>query len=52
MFLRKGYPMLSLRELETFILKNKHLPNVPSAAEVKKDGVDLGRNGLKTLKED
>lgn len=46
----KGYPMLSLRELETFILKNKHLPDVPAAAEVKKEGVDLGEMDSKLLK--
>jgi hypothetical protein len=45
----KGYPMLSLPDLEKFILKNKHLPNVPSAAEVKKEGLDLGETNAKLL---
>lgn len=45
----KGYPMLSLLDLEKFILKNKHLPNVPSAAEVKKEGLDLGETNAKLL---
>jgi hypothetical protein len=45
----KGYPMLSLPDLEKFILKNKHLPNVPSAAEVKKEGLDLGETSAKLL---
>ncbi|HMI02909.1 MAG TPA: hypothetical protein VK541_10530 [Pedobacter sp.] len=46
----KGYPMLSLRELEAFIVKNKHLPEVPAAAEVKKEGLDLGEMDSKLLK--
>lgn len=36
------YTLPPLAEVEKFIAKNKHLPNVPSAAEVEKDGVDLG----------
>lgn len=35
------YDLMSLSELERFILKNKHLPNVPSAAEVKEKGHSL-----------
>lgn len=37
-----AYTKLSLPELEQFILQNKHLPNIPTAAEVSKDGVNLG----------
>lgn len=36
------YQLMSLKETETFIKQNGHLPNVPSAAEVEKDGVQLG----------
>lgn len=37
------YKLMNLYELESFINKNKHLPNVPSANEVEKQGnVDLG----------
>ncbi len=32
----------SLYQVEKFIQKNKHLPNIPSAAEVEKDGLLLG----------
>jgi hypothetical protein len=32
----------SLTEVATYIEENKHLPNVPSAAEVEQNGVDLG----------
>lgn len=36
------YNLKPLSEVEAFITKNKHLPNVPSAAEVKEDGIALG----------
>lgn len=39
-----GYQLPGLQYLETYIQQNKHLPNVPSAAEVAKEGVDLGEN--------
>ncbi len=38
----KDYKLLPLDELERSINKNKHLPNIPSAAEVEKDGISLG----------
>ncbi|WP_316815846.1 hypothetical protein [Pedobacter nyackensis] len=45
----KDYPILPLNELEMFVSKNKHLPNVPNAAEVKKDGIDVGEMNAKLL---
>ena len=36
------YKLPTLFEIEQFIKENKHLPNVPSASEVKEDGIDLG----------
>ena len=45
-----SYRLASLKQVETFIQKNKHLPDVPSAAEVKKDGLDLGDNQAALLK--
>ncbi|PSL34557.1 hypothetical protein [Chitinophaga ginsengisoli] len=36
------YKLPSLAELEAYIKANKHLPEVPSAAEVAKDGQDVG----------
>lgn len=36
-----GYIRMPLSELETYILKNKHLPDMPSANEVQKQGVNL-----------
>jgi len=38
----KNYKLLSLKEVEQFINTNQHLPNVPSAAEVEANGVNLG----------
>lgn len=38
------YRLPSIKELEAFIQKNKHLPNVPSAEQIKKDGIDVGDN--------
>jgi hypothetical protein len=35
--------MLSLEEVEKFTLKNKHLPNVPSADEMVKSGLDVAQ---------
>jgi hypothetical protein len=37
-----AYKMPSLQELEAYIKENKHLPDVPTAKEVAKDGVDVG----------
>lgn len=38
----ENYKRPSLEETEAYIKANKHLPDVPSAAEVTKDGQDLG----------
>jgi hypothetical protein len=35
------YNLKPLSEVEAFITKNKHLPNVPSAAQVKEDGINV-----------
>ena len=37
-----SYKLRPLSEVETFIQENKHLPDVPSAAMVEKEGVNLG----------
>ena len=36
------YKLPSLDELKNFIAENKHLPNIPSAAEVEKNGLEIG----------
>ncbi len=45
-----GYRLRPLSELEAFIKENKHLPEVPSAAEVEKNGLDAGENQALLLK--
>ena len=37
------YKMMTISELESYVNENKHLPGIPSASEVEKEGsVDLG----------
>ncbi len=36
------YNLRSLKEVETFVKENKHLPEVPSAAEFKENGYSIG----------
>ena len=36
-----GYKLRSIDELESFIVQNRHLPNVPSADEMMDNGVNL-----------
>lgn len=38
----KDYNLPALRDLETYVATNKHLPGVPSEAEVKEKGVEVG----------
>jgi len=50
----KDYKLPSLEETENFIRTNKHLPNIPSEAEVKKNGYSLhemNRGLLQTMEE-
>ena len=45
-----NYKLRSLSSLENYINQNKHLPNVPSATEVEKNGgVELGQMNTKLL---
>lgn len=45
-----GYKLATLPEIEAFTKANKHLPEVPSAAEVEKGGLDLAKMNLTLLK--
>jgi hypothetical protein len=46
----KDYKLMSLAELEAFIKKNNHLPDIPSAKEVvEKEGIELGTMNAKLL---
>ena len=38
----KNYKLMELSEVENYISKNHHLPNMPSATEVESKGADLG----------
>lgn len=38
-----GYRLRPLEEVEAYINEHRHLPEVPSAAEVREHGVDLGK---------
>jgi hypothetical protein len=38
-----GYGLPTLEELRAFVEREKHLPNVPSAEEVRRDGLNLSR---------
>lgn len=37
----EGYPLMSLEELEVFLSKKGHLPEIPTADEVKKNGFNI-----------
>jgi len=39
---KKDYTLPSLSEVKTYIDQNQHLPEMPSEAEVAKDGINLG----------
>jgi len=45
----KGYKLTPLAELENFITKNHHLPEIPSAEEVVKSGVNVAKMDAKLL---
>ena len=38
--IRPNYNLMPLKELEQYIIQNKHLPNVPTQNEISKDGMD------------
>lgn len=45
----KDYKMMSLPQVEKFYKANKHLPNVPSAAELEKTGLDMVKTDAKLM---
>lgn len=45
----KNYVLPSLQEVENYISEHQHLPDMPAAAEVAKDGHDLGEMNRKLL---
>jgi len=46
----KDYKLTSLEEIKNYIDQNKHLPEVPSAKEMEKNGVQLGEMNMLLLK--
>jgi len=46
----KDYQLTSLEEIKNYIDQNKHLPEVPSAAAMEKNGVQLGEMNMLLLK--
>lgn len=45
-----GYNLSPLADVEAFIARNKHLPDVPSEAEVKEKGIEMGEMNAILLK--
>jgi hypothetical protein len=45
-----GYRLRPLTQVESYIKENKHLPEIPTAKEVEKNGVDLGETQALLLK--
>jgi hypothetical protein len=43
------YNLMPLKELEIFIQANKHLPEIPTTAEVKENGISVGEMNAKLL---
>jgi hypothetical protein len=46
----KDYKLTSLEEIKNYIDQNKHLPEVPSAKEMEKNGVQLGEMNMLLLR--
>ncbi|WP_158800258.1 hypothetical protein [Pedobacter sp. L105] len=46
----QSYKLSTVSELETFIKKYKHLPEIPTAEEIETDGIKLGEMNTKLLK--
>jgi hypothetical protein len=47
---KNGYNLPSLAEIKTYTDKNHHLPGVPAAAELEKNGINLGEMNMTLLK--
>ena len=46
---QKGYQLMPLHEVEKFITHHQHLPNVPSAEEMAKNGMDVMETSAKLM---
>jgi hypothetical protein len=46
---KPNYELMPLNKVKEFIAQNGHLPNVPTAAEIEADGVNLGKTARITM---
>ena len=46
----KDYPLISLDDVRSYIQDHKHLPEVPSANQMEKEGISLGQMNMVLLK--
>ncbi|MBA4853950.1 hypothetical protein [Emticicia sp. BO119] len=44
-----SYQLMSLDKVESFVKENKHLPNVPSAEDMSKNGLDVSQTSAKLM---
>ncbi len=44
-----NYTLPALSEVEQFVTKNQHLPGIPSASEIEKEGIDVGEMNKQLL---
>jgi len=44
-----NYDLMTLKELDDFIRKNKHLPEIPTTEEVEENGISVGEMNAKLL---
>jgi hypothetical protein len=44
-----GYPLMSLEDVGEYVAREKHLPGVPPAAEIRKDGLNLSEFQMRLL---
>jgi hypothetical protein len=44
------YKLISLEELKSYVDQNHHLPEIPSAKEIEKNGIQVGDMNMKLLK--
>jgi len=47
---KEDHQLRSLQDIENYIQTNRHLPEIPSAAEAEKEGINLGDMNSKLLK--
>lgn len=45
----KSYKLKSLQEVEDYVRENKHLPEIPSAQEIEKNGLMLAEMNMSLL---